>query len=240
MTEPFLNLHLFVTSSVANANRDDTGAPKQVTYGGVTRHRLSSQAMTRAKRIDFELAAGGDQVSYRAKGGMVDLALPQAADLAQQAGQPLTVEETTKLQVVLGASVSALVMNREKAVKAAAERARSRQARRSKAADAAEAEAEVAAETGDEGADDTGKKDTLTWLAEHEISGLVANSPAQDVAARRPVTSSTRALGPSRCPSPRSGGCSRSGPTCRTRLRCSAPTRSPLTPLTSNRTTSRL
>jgi len=175
MTEHFLNLHLLVTSSVANANRDDTGAPKQVTYGGVTRHRLSSQAMTRAKRIDFELAAGGGQVSYRAKGGMVELALTQAAELARQAGRPLTTEETTKVQSLLATSVSALVMNREKAVMATAERARSRQARRSKTADAAEAQTE-AAETGEEPADDTGKKDTLTWLAEHEVRDLVANS----------------------------------------------------------------
>jgi len=173
MTEHFLNLHLLVTSSVANANRDDTGAPKQVTYGGVTRHRLSSQAMTRAKRIDFELAAGGEQVSYRAKGGMVELALTQAAELASQSGRPLTTEEETTLQGLLATSVSDLVMNRKKAVKATAERARSRQARHSKTA---EAETE-AVETGEEeAAEDTGKKDTLTWLAEHEVRDLVANS----------------------------------------------------------------
>ena len=173
MTEHFLNLHLLVTSSVANANRDDTGAPKQVTYGGVTRHRLSSQAMTRAKRIDFELAAGGEQVSYRAKGGMVELALTQAAELASQSGQPLTAEEENKLQSMLANGVSALVMNRKKAVNAAADRAaRNKKARRSPTADA-ETEA---AETGEEAAEDTGKKDTLTWLAEHEVRDLVASS----------------------------------------------------------------
>jgi CRISPR system Cascade subunit CasC len=173
MTEHFLNLHLLVTSSVANANRDDTGAPKQVTYGGVTRHRLSSQAMTRAKRIDFELAAGGEQVSYRAKGGMVELALTQAAELASQSGQPLTAEEENKLQSMLANGVSALVMNRKKAVNAAADRAaRNKKARRSPTADA-ETEA---AETGEEAAEDTGKKETLTWLAEHEVRDLVANS----------------------------------------------------------------
>jgi len=180
MTDDFLNLHVLVTSSVANANRDDTGAPKQVTYGGVTRHRLSSQAMTRAKRVDFELTAGGDQISYRAKSGMIDLAMTQAAELAAQSGQPLTDDETAKLRVLLTTSVSALVMNREKAVKAAAERARGKQARDLKARTAANPEAAdaVGMPAGEDVAEDTGKKDTLTWLAEHEVGDLVAKSLA--------------------------------------------------------------
>jgi len=180
MTDDFLNLHVLVTSSVANANRDDTGAPKQVTYGGVTRHRLSSQAMTRAKRVDFELTAGGDQISYRAKGGMIDLAMTQGGELAAQSGQPLTDDETAKLRVLLTTSVSALVMNREKAVKAAAERARGKQARDLKARTAANPEAAdaVGMPAGEDVAEDTGKKHTLTWLAEHEVGDLIAQSLA--------------------------------------------------------------
>lgn len=182
MTDDFLNLHVLVTSSVANANRDDTGAPKQVTYGGVTRHRLSSQAMTRAKRMDFELTAGGDQVSYRAKGGMIDLALTQAAELAVQSGQPLTDDEEGKLRASLTTSVSALVMNRAKAVKAAAERARGRRARDAKSSTALDPAVLAVDADGipadDDAAEDTGKKDTLTWLAEHEVHDLVARSVA--------------------------------------------------------------
>ena len=111
MNENFLNLHVLVTTSVANPNRDDTGAPKQVTYGGVARQRMSSQAMTRSKRLAYELAAGGDQITWRAKGGMVTLATTMATDLALQSGQPLTAAERTALQVLLATGVNALVIN---------------------------------------------------------------------------------------------------------------------------------
>lgn len=170
MNENFLNLHILFTTSIANQNRDDSGAPKQVTYGGATRHRMSSQAMTRAKRVGYELAAGGDQITWRAKGGMVDMALGLATDLADQNGAPLTAEETTKVQVILTTGVNALVINRDKALKAATERAKAKAAR--------DAKNDVAPESTTAGADaeDTGKKDTLVWLAEHEVKDLVAKS----------------------------------------------------------------
>lgn len=180
MNDHFLNLHLLVTSSVANANRDDTGAPKQVTYGGTTRHRLSSQAMTRAKRIGYELSAGGDQVTWRSKSKMSELALEMAGDLAQQNGTPLTEEEQTGLSKLLTTEITSLVVNRDKALKAAAERAKVKgaKAKAGRAAAAAEpeidADADRAAAVDD--ADDTGKKDTLVWLAEHEVTSLVQRS----------------------------------------------------------------
>lgn len=163
MTENFLNLHVLLTTSVANPNRDDTGAPKQVTYGGVTRHRMSSQAMTRAKRVAFELAAGGDQVSWRAKGGMVDKAVALAASLAEQSGSPLTAAERTDLEVPLTIAVQGLVVNREKAQKAADERRRVKAAAKPAPGEADGATADAEDDTG------TGKKDTLVWLAEHEL-----------------------------------------------------------------------
>ena len=170
MDDNFLNLHVLVTTSIANQNRDDSGAPKQVTYGGVTRHRMSSQAMTRAKRVAYELAAGGDQITWRAKAGMVDMALRLATDLANQNGDPLTAEETTKVQVILTTGVNALVINREKALKAATERAKV------KAARDARNDVETDSATAPAGVDDTGKKDTLVWLAEHEVAQLVGKS----------------------------------------------------------------
>src|SRR3954452_25295502 len=102
----FLNLHILTTTSIANQNRDDTGAPKQVTYGGMTRLRLSSQALTRAKRIAYELHAGGDQITWRAKAGMVDLALRMATDRAAQNNEPLTTEESATIRAMLAKAIT--------------------------------------------------------------------------------------------------------------------------------------
>jgi CRISPR system Cascade subunit CasC len=46
----FLQLHLLTAYPAANLNRDDTGRPKTVTFGGTTRLRISSQALKRAWR----------------------------------------------------------------------------------------------------------------------------------------------------------------------------------------------
>ncbi|MDB5369344.1 MAG: CRISPR-associated protein Cse4 [Roseomonas sp.] len=46
----FLQLHLLTFFPPANMNRDDTGRPKTAVVGGVTRLRLSSQALKRAWR----------------------------------------------------------------------------------------------------------------------------------------------------------------------------------------------
>ncbi len=172
----FLNLHVLVTSAVANANRDDTGAPKQVTYGGVTRHRMSSQAMTRAKRTDFELTASGDQVSWRSTTGTLALAMTMATDLATQTGQTLTDAERTALTAQMTKAVSSLMMNRVKAEKAAAERARAAKAKAVAAGTDTAADGDT--DPGDDGSD-LGKKDTLTWLAEHEVRRLVTTSLAK-------------------------------------------------------------
>lgn len=195
MNDHFLNLHVLVTSSVANANRDDTGAPKQVTYGGVTRHRLSSQAMTRAKRIGYELDAGGDQVTWRSKSQMTELAMCSALDLSRQNGAPLTDAEQISLRKLLAVEITSLVVNREKALAATATRAKAKAATAKAKVKAGPAPTDDRADddsddggsanegsadgdsaaTADDAAE-TGKKDTLVWLAEHEINSLVQRS----------------------------------------------------------------
>ena len=176
MNDNFLNLHILTTTSLANQNRDDSGAPKQVTYGGSTRHRLSSQAMTRAKRIAFELSVGGDQITWRAKSGMIVMAMEMAGDLAVQQGAPLTLDDQTELTVLLSTAVNGLVINREKALKAAQERVTAKKARDAKAAAKAVAEGAPVAELTEDEDGGTGKKDTLVWLAEHELKTVVAKS----------------------------------------------------------------
>lgn len=46
----YVNIHILQPVAAANANRDDTGAPKSITIGGVNRHRYSSQAQKHALR----------------------------------------------------------------------------------------------------------------------------------------------------------------------------------------------
>lgn len=50
MVADFVQLHLLTTYGPANLNRDDTGRPKSVSFGGVPRLRVSSQSLKRAWR----------------------------------------------------------------------------------------------------------------------------------------------------------------------------------------------
>lgn len=50
----FVDIHVLQTLPPSNPNRDDTGAPKTAIFGGVRRMRISSQAIKRAVRKDFE------------------------------------------------------------------------------------------------------------------------------------------------------------------------------------------
>lgn len=49
----YVDFHVLQTVPPSCVNRDDTGSPKTAVYGGVTRHRVSSQAWKRAIRLDF-------------------------------------------------------------------------------------------------------------------------------------------------------------------------------------------
>jgi CRISPR system Cascade subunit CasC len=46
----FIQLHLLTAYPAANLNRDDTGRPKTLTFGGAERLRVSSQSLKRAFR----------------------------------------------------------------------------------------------------------------------------------------------------------------------------------------------
>ncbi|TIC82198.1 type I-E CRISPR-associated protein Cas7/Cse4/CasC [Nocardioides sp. GY 10113] len=59
----FLNAHILQPAPLANLNRDDTGAPKDLVYGGVTRARWSSQSLKRAARVAFEGQSNADRTS---------------------------------------------------------------------------------------------------------------------------------------------------------------------------------
>lgn len=56
----FLQLHLLTVYGPSNLNRDDTGRPKSVIFGGVPRLRVSSQSLKRAWRTSDVFAVGLD------------------------------------------------------------------------------------------------------------------------------------------------------------------------------------
>ena len=53
----FLQLHLLTAFGPSNLNRDDTGRPKSVVFGGVPRLRISSQSLKRAWRTSDVFAS---------------------------------------------------------------------------------------------------------------------------------------------------------------------------------------
>lgn len=61
----FLQLHLLTVYGPSNLNRDDTGRPKSVVFGGVPRLRISSQSLKRAWRTSdvFSERLGGHLAS---------------------------------------------------------------------------------------------------------------------------------------------------------------------------------
>lgn len=57
----FIELHLIHALPPSNANRDKSGAPKKIQYGGAWRARLSSQSQKRAARQRYERLMGLDR-----------------------------------------------------------------------------------------------------------------------------------------------------------------------------------
>ncbi|GAA2045782.1 type I-E CRISPR-associated protein Cas7/Cse4/CasC [Yaniella flava] len=63
----YLDIHVLQTLPPNNINRDDTGAPKSATFGGVPRQRVSSQAWKRAIRKDFDNYLDPTKRGFRTK-----------------------------------------------------------------------------------------------------------------------------------------------------------------------------
>lgn len=66
----FLDIHVLLSSSYANLNRDDLGQPKTCHFGGVERARVSSQCQKRAARMALGLE--GAERSRRLPGSVAD------------------------------------------------------------------------------------------------------------------------------------------------------------------------
>ncbi|GGH64963.1 type I-E CRISPR-associated protein Cas7/Cse4/CasC [Rothia aerolata] len=63
----FIDIHALQTLPPSNINRDDTGAPKTATFGGVPRQRVSSQAWKSSIRQDFSESLDSSQLGLRTK-----------------------------------------------------------------------------------------------------------------------------------------------------------------------------
>jgi len=101
MSHPFLTVHTLTALPWHNLNRDESGAPKQVTEGGVTRARLSSQSLKRAARVGFERDV--EQQSVRTKH-----AVPAIVDRVEQIRGSLSKTERTKLTSSIADRVKSL------------------------------------------------------------------------------------------------------------------------------------
>jgi CRISPR system Cascade subunit CasC len=103
----FLQLHLLTAYPTSNLNRDDTGRPKTLEFGGAQRIRVSSQSLKRAWRTsDIFAARLGDRVGKRTQrlgadirehliaGGMTnEKALETARSIAAVFGKPEDKDE---------------------------------------------------------------------------------------------------------------------------------------------------
>lgn len=63
----FVDIHAIQTVPPSCINRDDTGSPKSAIYGGVHRHRVSSQSWKRATRLEFNKFLPEEKAGIRTK-----------------------------------------------------------------------------------------------------------------------------------------------------------------------------
>lgn len=63
----YVDVHVLQTVPPSNLNRDDAGSPKQATYGGARRARVSSQAWKRATRKEFVSLLPEERLATRTK-----------------------------------------------------------------------------------------------------------------------------------------------------------------------------
>lgn len=102
-THPYLTVHTLTALPPHNLNRDENGAPKQVTEGGVTRARLSSQSLKRAARVAFEREMEAGEESFRTK-----LSATLIADRVAELRGPMSKTEHTALTKSITTRVNSL------------------------------------------------------------------------------------------------------------------------------------
>lgn len=95
-TRTIVEVHILQTTAPGNLNRDDTGSPKSVIYGGAMRARVSSQAWKRPTREAFRKILDPKDLGVRTKRVIEVLSnriLEQAPDTSRE--QAIELAETT-------------------------------------------------------------------------------------------------------------------------------------------------
>lgn len=161
MTKKILNIHVLYSFAGGNPNRDDTGTPKSLFYGGKERGRISSQAMTRPKRLGYEKDPMGER-SYRSK-LIPNKVMSEVLLRLNTAGKILTEKEKVKIAENVLKSIKGLTAKEGKVDAEALLK------EISSSTSISVEEKESITSNGDE----KEAKDTLVWLAEAEIEGLI-------------------------------------------------------------------
>jgi CRISPR system Cascade subunit CasC len=108
----FLNIHIIQSLPYSNLNRDDSGSPKSLMYGGSMRARLSSQALKRAARTSFEADSRAD-ATERSK-YTPERVLELAVDMLVSQGVEITDETREKLRAASKTELGRLVSKEAK------------------------------------------------------------------------------------------------------------------------------
>lgn len=96
----YVDVHILQTVPPSNINRDDAGTPKQATYGGVRRARVSSQAWKRATRTAFVDHVDPAQLGTRTK--KISAMLAERIEARGNLGQEVSSRIATSVLAELG------------------------------------------------------------------------------------------------------------------------------------------
>lgn len=100
----FIDLHLIQLVPPSCINRDDTGSPKSALFGGVERHRVSSQAWKRAVRNDFNTYLDTSELGERTLQGVERIAA-HIQSLREEMTVETAQEAATKILTDAGISM---------------------------------------------------------------------------------------------------------------------------------------
>ncbi len=85
----FIDIHVIQPLPSSNVNRDETGSPKTALYGGVRRHRVSSQSWKRATRETFADFVSDEYLGTRTKRAL-ELVAKEIVQLDPEAAERAT------------------------------------------------------------------------------------------------------------------------------------------------------
>ena len=113
----FIQIHALQSVPPSCINRDDTGSPKSAMFGGVKRHRVSSQAWKRAMRNEFTSHLDRSELGVRTLEVIREIA--NAIQTKREIGDELAVEFAQEIFTQAGFKVNEKKLKKEKDAKAA-------------------------------------------------------------------------------------------------------------------------